>query len=89
MELLQNTLFINLQHRTDRLEHVTKQFEKLGIDFPYIDFVQAFNDSFIHNRLTIKDEVGYEDGHASIEGNKFAAEKIYKFLIENNIFIVK
>jgi glycosyl transferase family 25 len=31
MELLKNTLFINLEHRKDRLEHVTKQFEKLGI----------------------------------------------------------
>uniref|UniRef100_A0A6C0DQC9 Glycosyl transferase family 25 domain-containing protein n=1 Tax=viral metagenome TaxID=1070528 RepID=A0A6C0DQC9_9ZZZZ len=31
MELLQNTFFINLEHRTDRLTHVTDQFAKLGI----------------------------------------------------------
>jgi GR25 family glycosyltransferase involved in LPS biosynthesis len=31
MDLLQHTLFINLEHRTDRLQHVTKEFEKMGI----------------------------------------------------------
>uniref|UniRef100_A0A6C0IN27 Glycosyl transferase family 25 domain-containing protein n=1 Tax=viral metagenome TaxID=1070528 RepID=A0A6C0IN27_9ZZZZ len=31
MELLKNTLFINLESRKDRLEHVTAQFEQLGI----------------------------------------------------------
>ena len=31
MELLKNTLYINLEHRTDRLTHVTKELEKLGI----------------------------------------------------------
>ena len=31
MELLKHTLFINLEHRKDRLVHVTKQFETLGI----------------------------------------------------------
>ena len=64
------------------------KLEKLEIEFPYIDFVQGFNNSFIHNNLTIKDEIGYYDGHAGIQGNKFAADKIYKFLIQNNIFII-
>lgn len=32
MELFKNTLFINLDHRTDRLEHATKEFEKMNIN---------------------------------------------------------
>jgi GR25 family glycosyltransferase involved in LPS biosynthesis len=31
MELIKNTLYINLEHRKDRLEHVTKELAKLGI----------------------------------------------------------
>lgn len=31
MELLKNTLYINLEHRTDRLEHVTKQLASIGV----------------------------------------------------------
>jgi len=31
MELLKHTLFINLDHRTDRLAHVTKQLESIGV----------------------------------------------------------
>jgi GR25 family glycosyltransferase involved in LPS biosynthesis len=31
MDLLQHTLFINLIHRTDRLEHVLEEFKKLNI----------------------------------------------------------
>ena len=31
MDLLQNTLFINLDHRTDRLDHVLQEFQKLNI----------------------------------------------------------
>ena len=31
MDLLQYTLFINLEHRTDRLEHVLQEFKKLNI----------------------------------------------------------
>ena len=31
MELLKNTLYINLEHRKDRLTHVTKELEKFGI----------------------------------------------------------
>ena len=32
MELLENCLFINLDKRVDRLEHVTKQLEMMGIN---------------------------------------------------------
>lgn len=32
MELLKNTLFINLESRKDRLEHVETEFKKLGIE---------------------------------------------------------
>lgn len=31
MELFKNTLYINLESRTDRLEHITKQLEKMDI----------------------------------------------------------
>jgi len=31
MDLLKHTLFINLEHRTDRLDHVTKQLESIGV----------------------------------------------------------
>lgn len=31
MELFEHTLFINLDHRTDRLEHITQEFSKMGI----------------------------------------------------------
>lgn len=31
MELFEHTLFINLDHRTDRLEHITQEFNKMGI----------------------------------------------------------
>jgi glycosyl transferase family 25 len=31
MELFKNTLFINLDHRKDRLEHVTEEFKKMNI----------------------------------------------------------
>ena len=31
MELLQHTIFINLDHRTDRLDHVLEEFKKLNI----------------------------------------------------------
>lgn len=32
MDLFKYTLFINLQHRTDRLEHVLNEFKKMGIE---------------------------------------------------------
>ena len=31
MDILQNTLYINLEHRVDRKEHVTKELEKIGV----------------------------------------------------------
>ena len=31
MDIFEHTLFINLNHRKDRLEHVEKEFEKMGI----------------------------------------------------------
>ncbi len=31
MDILQNTFYINLQHRTDRLEHVQNELKKIGI----------------------------------------------------------
>lgn len=34
IELLQNTIFINLKHRTDRLSHVITELKEIGIENP-------------------------------------------------------
>lgn len=41
MELLKHTLFINLEHRTDRLEHIQKEFGKLGIQGERVNAVKS------------------------------------------------
>jgi GR25 family glycosyltransferase involved in LPS biosynthesis len=40
MELFTNTLFINLASRTDRLEHVTAEFTKMGITAERVDAIK-------------------------------------------------
>ena len=40
MELFTNTLFINLASRTDRLEHVTAEFNKMGITAERVDAIK-------------------------------------------------
>ena len=40
MELFEHTLFINLDHRTDRLEHITAEFEKMGIKGERVQGIQ-------------------------------------------------
>ena len=40
MELFKHSLFINLKHRTDRLEHVTNEFKKMGINAERIEGIQ-------------------------------------------------
>tara|TARA_B110000879_G_scaffold211233_1_gene303309 strand:+ start:1238 stop:1891 length:654 start_codon:yes stop_codon:yes gene_type:complete len=40
MELFKHSLFINLKHRTDRLEHVTNEFNKMGINAERIEGIQ-------------------------------------------------
>jgi len=41
MDLLKNTLYINLEHRTDRLEHVKIELSKLGIDGERVNAVKS------------------------------------------------
>jgi len=41
MELLKNTFYINLEHRTDRLAHVKEELAKLGIEGERINAVKA------------------------------------------------
>lgn len=41
MELLKNTLFINLENRTDRLEHVNIELSKLGIKGERVNAVKT------------------------------------------------
>jgi glycosyl transferase, family 25 len=43
MDLLENTLFINLDHRTDRLEHVVNEFKKLGINAERVNAIKMNN----------------------------------------------
>jgi GR25 family glycosyltransferase involved in LPS biosynthesis len=43
MELFEHTLFINLDHRTDRLEHITNEFEKMGITPERVKGIQPKN----------------------------------------------
>lgn len=43
MELFKHTFFINLEHRKDRLEHVTEEFKKMGIKGERINAVKSAN----------------------------------------------
>jgi len=43
MELLKNTLFINLESRTDRLHHALLEFKKMNINAERIDAVKVYN----------------------------------------------
>ena len=40
MELFEHTFFINLNHRTDRLEHITQEFNKMGITAERVEGIQ-------------------------------------------------
>jgi GR25 family glycosyltransferase involved in LPS biosynthesis len=40
MDLFKHTLFINLEHRTDRLEHVKEEFKKIGIEGERVNAVK-------------------------------------------------
>ena len=40
MELFKNTLFINLEHRKDRLDHALNEFTKMGINAERIDAIK-------------------------------------------------
>jgi GR25 family glycosyltransferase involved in LPS biosynthesis len=43
MDLLENTLFINLDHRTDRLEHVLNEFKKMDINAQRVNAIKMNN----------------------------------------------
>jgi len=43
MSLFENTLFINLEHRTDRLEHAVSEFKKMGINAERVNAVKMQN----------------------------------------------
>jgi len=43
MELFEHTLFINLEHRNDRLEHALAEFDKLGIKAERVNAVKMKN----------------------------------------------
>ena len=40
MYLFNNTLFINLEHRKDRLEHASREFKKMNIDAERVDAIK-------------------------------------------------
>jgi GR25 family glycosyltransferase involved in LPS biosynthesis len=65
MELLKNTLFINLEHRKDRLEHVCSELQKLGIEGERVNAVKskigAIGCTLSHIRcLELAKQRGYE-----------------------------
>lgn len=65
MELFKNTLFINLEHRTDRLESVNKELAKLGITGERFNAIKtrvgAIGCTLSHIKcLEIAKERGYE-----------------------------
>jgi len=43
MSLFENTVFINLEHRTDRLEHAVSEFKKMGINAERVNAVKMQN----------------------------------------------
>jgi GR25 family glycosyltransferase involved in LPS biosynthesis len=43
MELFENTLFINLEHRTDRLNHALNEFKKMGIKAERVNAIKMQN----------------------------------------------
>jgi glycosyl transferase family 25 len=43
MKLFENTLFINLKHRVDRLEHIQNEFKKMGINGERFDAIMDDN----------------------------------------------
>lgn len=43
MELITNTIFINLEHRTDRLEHVSEEFKKISEEFKKMNIHENMN----------------------------------------------
>lgn len=43
MELFEHTLFINLEHRTDRLEHALMEFKKMGIKAERVNAINMQN----------------------------------------------
>ena len=65
MELIKNTLFINLEQRTDRLEHVQSELSKLGIQGERVNAVKskigAIGCTLSHIRcLELAKQRGYE-----------------------------
>jgi len=65
MELLKNTLFINLEHRTDRLEHVRSELKKIGVEGERVNAVKskigAIGCTLSHIRsLELAKQRGYE-----------------------------
>ena len=51
--LFEHTLYINLEHRKDRLEHVQQELEKIGTDAEVIDLrtIRPLDKQTIINRL--------------------------------------
>jgi GR25 family glycosyltransferase involved in LPS biosynthesis len=66
MDLFKNTLYINLEHRKDRLEHVQQEFEKMGIVGERVNAVKmkegAIGCTLSHIRcLELAKQRGYEE----------------------------
>lgn len=87
MELLKNTLFINLDHRKDRLEHVTNELTKLGIHGERFNAIKtkvgAIGYTMSHIKcLEIAKERGYEHVFICEDDITFLNVELFKKNIE-------
>mgnify|MGYP006422344223 CR=1 FL=1 len=98
MELLKHTLFINLEHRKDRLEHAMNEFKILGIEAERVDAVKpksgAVGCTMSHIKcleLAKKRDYDYvfiapdRPFHRGLE-DKFLEELEGKLIVHSNIF---
>jgi GR25 family glycosyltransferase involved in LPS biosynthesis len=87
MELLEHTLFINLNHRTDRLEHINAEFEKMGIKAERVEGVQpkspAIGCTMSHIKcLELAKTRGYEQVFICEDDITFTNPDLFKEQIE-------
>ena len=87
MELLKNTLFINLEHRKDRLIHVTNELKKLGVNSERFNAVKtavgAIGCTMSHIKcLEIAKERGYEQVFICEDDITFLNVEVFKKSLE-------
>ena len=87
MDIFEHTLFINLDHRKDRLEHAEKEFEKLGIEAERFNAIKtssgAVGCTLSHIKcLEIAKERDYEQVFICEDDITFTNPELFKTNIE-------